>query len=124
MPGSAQSNKKCILGLIDMRGEMFNGERNEDLSNINVPQFKESDGFIMMVDPETLEGVYNRLPEQYMNRDIDQLEEAISGMKTSILDCVTGDMGQIQRPSVVALTKTDRTEISDDSGFQSGGYLF
>ena len=57
MPGSAQSNKKCILGLIDMRGEMFNGERNEDLSNINVPQFKESDGFIMMVDPETLEGV-------------------------------------------------------------------
>ena len=103
MPGSAQSNKKCILGLIDMRGEMFNGERNEDLSNINVPQFKESDGFIMMVDPETLEGVYNRLPEQYMNRDIDQLEEAISGMKTSILDCVTGDMGQIQRPSVVAL---------------------
>lgn len=42
-----------------------------------------------------------------MNRDIDQLEEAISGMKTSILDCVTGDMGQIQRPSVVALTKTD-----------------
>lgn len=107
MPESAQSNKKCILGLIDMRGEMFNGERNEDLSNINVPQFKESDGFIMMVDPETLEGVYNRLPEQYMNRDIDQLEEAISGMKTSILDCVTGDMGQIQRPSVVALTKTD-----------------
>ena len=107
IPGSAQSNKKCILGLIDMRGEMFNGEHNEDLSNINVPQFKESDGFIMMVDPETLEGVYNRLPEQYMNRDINQLEEAISAMKTSILDCVTGDIGQIQKPSVVALTKTD-----------------
>ena len=40
--------------------------------------------------------MYNRLPEQYMNRDIDQLEEAISGMKTSILDCVTGDIGQFR----------------------------
>lgn len=107
-PASAEPNKQCLLGLIDMRGEMLSGDHNDDLADYNVPQFKEANGFIMMVDPETLEGVYNRLPEQYFGgRKIEQLYGTINSMKEAIMECITAEMGRIQRPSVVALVKQD-----------------
>lgn len=108
VPNSTEANKQCLLGLIDMRGEMLQGERNDDLTDYNVPQFKEASGFIMMVDPETLEGVYNRLPEQYFGgRKIEQLDLTIGSMKEAIMECITAQMGKIRRPSVVALAKED-----------------
>lgn len=107
-PNSTETNKQCLLGLIDMRGEMLQGEHNDDLTDFNVPQFKEASGFIMMVDPETLEGVYNRLPEQYFGgRKIEQLDMTINSMKQAIMECITAEMGRIKRPSVVALAKED-----------------
>lgn len=107
-PNSSDTNKQCLLGLIDMRGEMLQGEHNDDLTDFNVPQFKEASGFIMMVDPETLEGVYNRLPEQYFGgRKIEQLNMTIGSMKEAIMECITAEMGKIKRPSVVALAKED-----------------
>lgn len=105
---SVETNKQCLLGLIDMRGEMLQGDHNDDLTDYNVPQFKEANGFIMMVDPETLEGVYNRLPEQYFGgRKIEQLDMTIGSMKEAIMECITAEMGRIDRPSVVALAKED-----------------
>lgn len=105
---SQEVNKQCLLGLIDMRGEMLQGDHDEDLKDSNLPQFKEANGFIMMVDPETLEGVYNRLPEQYFGgRSIQQLDEILGSMKQTIIDCITADMGRIEKPSVVALAKQD-----------------
>lgn len=107
-PNKRETNKQCLLGLIDMRGEMLQGDHNDDLLDFNVPQFKEANGFIMMVDPETLEGVYNRLPENYFGgRKIEQLNMTISSMKEAIMECITAEMGQIKRPSVVALAKQD-----------------
>ena len=55
MPGSAQSNKMYSGSELICEARCSTGERNEDLSISMFPQFKESDGFIMMVDPETLE---------------------------------------------------------------------
>ncbi|MCD7868232.1 MAG: hypothetical protein LUG62_08615 [Clostridiales bacterium] len=107
-PNSQETNKECLLGLIDMRGEMLQGEHNEALMDYNVPQFREADGFIMMVDPETLEGVYNRLPGQlFGGRSIEQLDMILGSMKEVIMSCITDAIGRIQRPSVVALAKTD-----------------
>ena len=107
-PASGEMSKQCILGLIDMRGEMLQGDHNDDLLDYNVPQFKEANGFIMMVDPETLEGVYTRLPEQYFGgRKVEQLYRTIDSMKEAIMECITAEMGKIKRPSVVALAKQD-----------------
>lgn len=107
-PDSGETNKQCLLGLIDMRGEMLSGDHNDDLADFNLPQFKEANGFIMLVDPETLEGVYNRLPEQYFGgRKIEQLYRTIDSMKEAIMECITAEMGKINKPSVVALAKQD-----------------
>ncbi|MDO4649088.1 MAG: hypothetical protein Q4B26_10600 [Eubacteriales bacterium] len=101
-------NKQCLLGLIDMRGEMLSVQQEDKLMDNNVPQFKEADGFIMMVDPETLEGVYNRLPEQYFGgRNAEGLRRSLSSMREAIMDCITAQIGCINKPSVVALAKQD-----------------
>ena len=103
-----KTNKQCLLGLIDMRGEMLQGDHNDELEDNTVPQFRKADGFIMMVDPETLEGVYTRLPEQnFGDRKVFQLQQILSSMKEVISDYITSDMGTITKPSVVALTKQD-----------------
>lgn len=103
-----ESCKRCLIGLIDMRGEMLQGGHNEDLEYNTVPQFKKADGFIMMVDPETLEGVYNKLPEQYLGaRDRNQLQQIVSAMKEVISSYITSNIGRIDKPSIVALTKED-----------------
>ena len=61
-----------------------------------------------MVDPETLEGVYNHLPEQYFGgRSIEQLDETLGSMRQTIINCITAEMGCIEKPSVVALAKQD-----------------
>lgn len=107
-PGTTEINKQCLLGLIDMRGEMLSDAHKDDLADFNVPQFKEADGFIMLVDPETLDGVYNRLPENtFGSRRIDQLYQTLDSMKEAIGACITSAMGKIDRPSVVALAKQD-----------------
>ena len=105
---SQEVNKQCLIGLIDMRGEMLHGDHDDDLMDFNLPQFKEANGFIMMVDPETLEGVYNHLPEQYFGgRSIEQLDETLGSMRQTIINCITAEMGCIEKPSVVALAKQD-----------------
>lgn len=87
---------------------MLHGDHDDDLMDFNLPQFKEANGFIMMVDPETLEGVYNHLPEQYFGgRSIEQLDETLGSMRQTIINCITAEMGCIEKPSVVALAKQD-----------------
>ena len=103
-----ESCKQCLIGLIDMRGEMLQGEHNDDLEFNTVPQFKKADGFIMMVDPETLDKVYSRLTDQDLgSRNRAQLGQIISSMKEVISSYITSYIGKIDKPSVVALTKAD-----------------
>lgn len=107
-PFSATTDKQCLLGLIDMRGEMLQGGQNDQLTDFNVPQFREADGFIMMVDPETLDTVHTQLPEElFGGRTIEALSQTISSMRETIMDCITAELGKIQKPSVVSLVKQD-----------------
>lgn len=104
---SRRSDKSCVIGLTDMRGEMLGAGKNEELMQTNLPQFVEADGFIMMVDPEILEGFYKRLPQDHLNRGYNELSLALSDMRRTINDCITSVIGAIQKPSVIALTKMD-----------------
>lgn len=105
---SEVTNKECLFGLVDMRGEMWNGENNEMLRKLHLPQFKAADGFLMMVDPLTLDGVFTKLSQQKMQgRTIENVSMNISTMNATILDIVRSEIGIIERPSTVVLTKSD-----------------
>jgi hypothetical protein len=90
-----------------MRGEMLGASKNDELMRTNLPQFVEADGFIMMIDPEILEGFYKRMPEDHLNRDYNALSLALTDMRRTINDCITSVIGAIKKPNVIALTKMD-----------------
>ena len=106
-PDSRRSDKSCVIGLTDMRGEMLGASKNDELMRTNLPQFVEADGFIMMIDPEILEGFYKRMPEDHLNRDYNALSLALTDMCHTINDCITSVIGAIKKPNVIALTKMD-----------------